>query len=246
MSEAVDADVAGVLAETRSCTAKVPENRRALMLQILAPQLSFGREKSIAAAGIDDVARLQRITAALIGAHVEPGGARALLLHCRHFVAFAGVGAAFAGMLVEHPVEILAPNLVGVRRALADGAGEREGVVAAPIVGFEIRAGLEYAECAHLVEHSQPLEHRKIHRQQRFADVEARMTLLLERDHTMAAPRQQRRRGTACRTAPDHRDVACLGCHYTSTLSMPPLLARFTYSGSQSVPSKFLASSTTM
>ncbi len=139
--------------------------------------------------------------------------ARTALLDRRYLVAFARVGAAFAGMLVQHLVEILPPHLVGVRRAFADGAREREGVVAVLVVGLEIRAGLEHAERAHLVEHAEPLEHRKIHRQQRFADVKARMVRLLERDHSMAAPRQQRRGGAAGRTAADHRDVALLARH---------------------------------
>src|SRR5208282_5803620 len=39
MLEAIDADVAGILAQARRGAAKVPENGGALMLTILAPQL---------------------------------------------------------------------------------------------------------------------------------------------------------------------------------------------------------------
>jgi len=42
------------------------------------------------------------------------------------------------------------------------------------VVGLEIRAALEHAQRAHLVQHAEPLENGKIHRQQRFADVEPR------------------------------------------------------------------------
>ena len=123
-------------------------------------------------------------------------------------MAFARVRAALAGVVVEHFVEILAPYLVGVRRTLADRAGEGVGVVAAFIIGFEIRTRLEHAHGAHLVQHAQPFEHGKIHRQQRFADVKAGVMRLLERDHLVTSPRQQCGGCTAGRAAADHRHVA--------------------------------------
>ena len=90
---------------------------------------------------------------------------------------------------------------------------EGVGVVAALVVGLEVRTGLEDAERAHLVEHAEPLEYRQIHRQQRFADVKARMARLLERDHLVAAACEQCRGRAAGRAAADHGHVALIERH---------------------------------
>ena len=87
---------------------------------------------------------------------------------------------------------------------------KRVGAVAALVVRLEIGAGFEHAERADLVEHAEALEHRKIHRQQRFTDVKARVMRLLQRNHPVAAPRQQgcgRAAGRGRRRSPPHRKL---------------------------------------
>jgi hypothetical protein len=132
------------------------------------------------------------------------------LLDIYDLVALASVRAAFACMFVEHLVEILPPHLIGVRRTVADRPSELVGVVTPLVVRLEIRTRLEHAERAHFVEYTQALEYGKIHRQQRFADMKARVMRLLERNDPVAAPRQQCRSRTACGAPADHRHVAQL------------------------------------
>jgi hypothetical protein len=114
-------------------------------------------------------------------------------------------------MFVQHLVEVLAPHLIGVRRTAADRTGEGVGVVAAFVVRLEVRARLEHAQRADLVQHAEPLEYRQIHGQQRFADMKSRVMRLLQRNDPVAAPRQQCRRGAAAGAAADHRHVTLLG-----------------------------------
>ena len=59
-----------------------------------------------------------------------------------------------------------------------------------------------------LIAHAELVEQLDIARQQRFADVKARMMVLLEQDHAAPLPREQRRDGRAGRTAADDQDVA--------------------------------------
>ena len=191
--------------------AEVPKNRGALMQVVLAPQLLLRGEKCVAPAGIDHVTRADGVAAAIIGAHFQMRFVRAVLGHRHYLVALACVRAARSRVVVEHLVEILAPYLVCVGRAVADGAGKRVGVVAAFIIGLEIGTGFEYAELPHLVQHAQALEHGKIHRQQGFADMKTRVMRLLERDHRVTAPGQQGRRGAAGGTAADHHHIASFG-----------------------------------
>ena len=191
-------------------TAEVTEDGRTLVLRVLAAQAALGGDEGIAAAGVHDVARLDVVARAAVGAHLEARVARPALLEAHDLVPLARPRAALAGVLVQHAVEVLAPHLEGVRRAVADGALEREGVVAALVVGLEVGAGLVDPQRPHLLQHAEPLEYRQVHRQQRLADVEARVMGLLERDHVVAAARQQRRRRAAGRAAADHHDVAGL------------------------------------
>jgi len=67
-----------------------------------------------------------------------------------------------------------------------DCASEREGVVAVLVVGLEIRAALEHARARTLSSTPKPLENGRFNRQQRFADVEPRVTRLFQRNDVMA------------------------------------------------------------
>src|SRR5690349_24558888 len=94
--EAVDADVARVFATAARGMAESAEQRRALVLAIPALELVLRREEGIAAAGVDQVTRLDRVLRAVVGMHLDPRLARAALLDCHHLLPFAHVGAAFA------------------------------------------------------------------------------------------------------------------------------------------------------
>src|SRR5580698_9613335 len=114
MLEAVDADVPCVLARAPLGAAVMAEDGGALMLRVLAPQFPLRGEHGVTAAGIDHVAGLKAVTAAVIRAHIEPRFARTPLLYGYDLVTLASIRAAFARMLIEHLVEILPPYLIGV------------------------------------------------------------------------------------------------------------------------------------
>src|SRR2546430_265659 len=138
---------------------------------------------------------MKPIAAPVIGAHIESSVTRTTLLDVQRLMALARVRTALARVREQHLVEVLPPHLVGVRRTVADRAIEGEGVVALLVVGLEVRAALVHAQRAHLLQHAEPLEYGQIHRQQRLADVEARMMRLLQRYHAIAAAALLARRG---------------------------------------------------
>src|SRR5205823_8730632 len=105
--EAVHADVARILARPHVRAAEVPEDRRALVLRVLPSQPSLRRKEGVAAARVDDVARLDPVAPPLVGAHFEAAVTRAALLDADRLVALARVGAALARVRVQHPVEVL-------------------------------------------------------------------------------------------------------------------------------------------
>src|SRR6185312_1178535 len=70
--EAVDADVARVFATAARGMAESAEQRRALVLAIPALELVLRREEGIAAAGVDQVTRLDRVLRAVVGMHLDP------------------------------------------------------------------------------------------------------------------------------------------------------------------------------
>src|SRR5579863_3165799 len=94
--EAVDADIARIRPGARLGAAEVAEDRRTLMLPVLATQFVFGGEKSVSATGVDDVARLDLVIRATLGTHPQPAGARCALLDRHDLVALTRAGAAFA------------------------------------------------------------------------------------------------------------------------------------------------------
>src|SRR5258708_33265188 len=100
----------------------------------------------MAAAGVDDVAGLDAVAAAVIGFYLEQRLARIFLLDLQYLLPLAGIGAAVTRMVVEHFVGLLPPHLIRMRRTVADGP--RKGVVVAAALNVRLRtgAGPEYAE----------------------------------------------------------------------------------------------------
>ena len=72
----------------------------------------------------------------------------------------------------------------------------------------ELRAVLAHADALDLVAHAQALEQRQVQRQQRLADVKARMVFLLRDDHAPAALGEQGGDGRAGGSAAQDEHVA--------------------------------------
>ena len=84
--------------------------------------------------------------------------------------------------------------------------------------------GLQHAHRVDFIAHAQPVEDRQIARQQGFADVEARMRVLLQQHDIPAGLGQQGRGGRTRGAAADHQHVAVRGVvHVRDSLanSMP-------------------------
>src|SRR5713101_4664565 len=115
---------------------------------------------------------------------------------------------AFGGAVPEQQVvELGAPHLVSRGVGLVHGVGE---IIDGRLVAFvvEFGTGLDQPDLVHLIEHAQAPEQRQIERQQRFADVKARVVLLFEQHHLPALLREERRDGRASGTAADDQDIA--------------------------------------
>jgi hypothetical protein len=72
----------------------------------------------------------------------------------------------------------------------------------------ELDAPLPHADRLDLGTHAEALEQLGVRRQQRFADMETRMTRLFEQRHVTPLARQQCGDRRAGGTAPDHQHVA--------------------------------------
>jgi hypothetical protein len=72
----------------------------------------------------------------------------------------------------------------------------------------ELDPPLGHADALDRLAHAQALEQRAVGRQQRFADVKARVVLLLDQHHAAPLAGQQRGHGAAGRPAADDQHVA--------------------------------------
>ncbi len=103
-------------------------------------------------------------------------------------------GAAARGVLEQHEVELFPLDLVRVRPGGIEAAVEAEDVVAALVVRREVGAEFLHTDRLQGLAEAEALDDRHVHRQERFADVEAGMPVPLhERDRKAlcapAAPR---------------------------------------------------------
>ncbi len=87
-------------------------------------------------------------------------------------------------------------------------SARRKWNVCVAVAGWEIRAVLDDAERANLVEHAELFHDRQVAGQQRLADVKTRVAVLFELDHSISAALQQRCRRGPGRTAADHEHIA--------------------------------------
>jgi len=82
----------------------------------------------------------------------------------------------------------------------------------------ELDAELGHADLLDLFAHAQPLEQADVGRQQRFANVKARVLCLLEQHDTAALRGEQRGDRRAGRAAADHEHVAGFGLTWRGCL----------------------------
>lgn len=168
------------------------KDRRALVLVVLALDLELVAKQGIAATGIDEIACADgdraAIGSACRGVHrIDAGNLDAFDLDL-----LARIDPAFARMIEQHLVELLALDLECVWRRVAKCSTEMEGLVVALLAG-KIGAVLGYAQCANLLQHAEFLEDRQVARQQGFADVEARMAILFQLQYAPAVCGQRNR-----------------------------------------------------
>ena len=129
-------------------------------------------------------------------------------VHLRHAAALDRARALAHRIAEQDVVELRAAHLVGGRIGLVPCIREIEH--RRPVVPgrHELHAILRHADGLDFLGHAQALEQLQVQRQQRFADVEARMTRFFEQHDVASLLREQggdRRPGGA---ATDHQDFA--------------------------------------
>ena len=121
---------------------------------------------------------------------------------------FDDLGARACGTPDENLVEFGAPDLIRICQGLVPGMRKLELLVPSVVGRNEFRTPLLHADGAHLLGHAEPLEQRQVGRQQRLADVKARMARFFEHHDAVAAFGEQSRRGRAGGSAADDQHVA--------------------------------------
>jgi hypothetical protein len=114
-------------------------------------------------------------------------------------------------MAEQHLVQFGPPHLPGVGHGPVPGVAELQERRLAVLLRHELDAPLGHAHALDLLAHAQGVEQRAVGRQQRFADVEARVVLLLQHHHAPPLARQQGGHGAARGPAADHQDIAVIG-----------------------------------
>ena len=191
---------------------EVAVERGARMLAVALLGIELVRQQGVAPAGIDHEARAPGGLGAVVGLdlHQRPVVGRALAgvhVDARDALALEGPRAALAGMAEQQLVELRAAHVHRVREALVHRLAEVE-MAAVVVPGRdELGAVLADADGLDLGAHAEPVEQRHVHRQQRFADVKARMLRLLEQHHVVALVREQRGHGGTRGSAADDHDV---------------------------------------
>ena len=190
--EPVDRDVARALALVALGAAEMAEHGGAVVLGVAPLDAEAIGQKGVAARGIDQVARLPALGAPAVVLGLDayragPATAIALELDAAHAAAFDHLRAHARGVTDQDLVELGAPHLVGVRHRFVPGVRKAEVLLPAVPVRDEFRAPFLHADRAHLVGDAELLEQRQVGGQQRLADMEARVAILLDQRDPMAA-----------------------------------------------------------
>ena len=112
------------------------------------------------------------------------------------------------GVAKEQLVELRAAHLPGVGHRLVPGLAEFDELALLVVGRDELDAVLLHADRLDLLAHAEPVEESGVGRQQRFADVKARVMRLLEQDDVAAPFGEQRGDRRAGRAAADDEHVA--------------------------------------
>jgi len=105
-------------------------------------------------------------------------------------------------------IEFGAAHLKRVRPALIERLGKLEADGLVVYMRFEFGGVLANADRLQLVPHPQPLQNWHVKGQQRFANVKARVMLLIDHGNVAALLRQQCGDGRSGRAAADHENFA--------------------------------------
>ncbi len=170
------------LARAALHTGKMREERRALMHLVLALQPQRGAEQGAAAGGIHHVVGPQLRLGTVRAPQARERSIRPEI-NAQDLGVLMRLSAAGCRMLEQQLVQVLTADLHGVARAGIQGAGEAKDVVAALIGGWKVSAELAAADGHHLVEYTQALENRHVHREQGLADVKSGMAALFHQGY---------------------------------------------------------------
>ena len=136
------------------------------------------------------------------------GRAVAVELDLAHALALEGARALGGGVAEQDLVELGAAHLPGVRHRLVPGLAELDELAMLVVGRDELDAVLRHADRLDPLAHAEPVEQGDVGRQQRLADVKARVARLLDDDDVAALLGEQRGDGRAGRAAADDEHVA--------------------------------------
>jgi hypothetical protein len=208
--EPEDGDVAFELARQALGAGEVAVEGGAVVARALLLAAELVREQRVAARGVDHEARAAGAPVAVLGLDlgrgpvgIEGDGADP--------VPFARARALGSRMAKEQLVELGASHLPGIRHRLVPGVGELDELAMLVLGRNELDAPLRHADRLDLVAHAEAVEQGGVGRQQRLADVEARVVRLLDQQHVAAAFGKECGDGRAGGSAADHEHVAVEG-----------------------------------
>ncbi len=208
LAEDDDLDVALPLALVAPCAAHLREEGRAVEVCDALRRSHGPGDGGLTPARVDDESRRDYMGRSVLRPSLHARRAVPVEDHPSRLPSLAQVRAARPGAPEQELVEFVARDLKRVVPARVECLGERVSHRASVVrAGHETRPVLREKPGSHLVQRTHRFEHPEAGRQQRFAEVEARMTFPLEHDHATPSPRQARGADRACRTAADHRDV---------------------------------------
>ena len=141
-------------------------------------------------------------------------------VHLRDSAALDQPRAFGGGVVPKDLVKLGTPHLVGIEQVLVPCLGKVQ--LCAPVVpgGDELDAILGHAGATDRVLHAEFLEQGKVQRQQRLADMETGMGILLDDDDVLAPLGEQCPDGRARRTAADNKHVGLAGAHHADATSI--------------------------
>ena len=206
-----NADIAFGLAGVPGRTAKVGIQRRTVVFGIAALDVELFAKQGVAPRCIDYKAGTPLLNLALF---VQCINSRAASVRCKHHIAHAAAfddcGTQTGRIAQQDLVKLGAPYLVGKRHGLVPRVGKLERLGLARMPGRDkFSAPLLDADSLDRSGHAELLEQRQVGRQQRLADVKARVMFLFKDHHLVALPGQQRTRSGTRRPTANHQHVAC-------------------------------------